>query len=192
MDTLIATLIAARSEGLIPLVGVVDQPSLSNPLDSLIARTQDLVDATWRHVSLYMPSWELDEVWDKWGSTDSTYESHVRRWIQRVDWRGCDVGIHNAFGYMGSLSFYQSLPPCAVRLDQFPTLGNLEDLRRHANDLADVAQQSGTKYCIFEHSSPWNQNPTFPLAACKERNAACWEGVSEVGLPADRCGSMNG
>jgi len=189
MARLVAVLQEARRVGLTPLVGVIDQPSLrALSLETLIARSRTLVNATAEHVCLYMLSWEIDEVW---GHGDIR-EPNLRRWINEVDWRGRDVGIHYADGMRGGLTFYGSLPPFTVRLMQWENTLSVDELAHEAYLIAEVADRTGTKVCAFEHSSSLNQSPNRPEPECLERARAALAEFRKFSLSEDRFGSMNG
>jgi hypothetical protein len=188
----VSVLEEARDEGLIPIVGVVDQPALHDPIESIIDRSKRLVEATHEHVALYMLSWEIREVW-----RDSTErEANEDRWIGEVDWHGRDVGIHYQAasktiededpGLGGGINRYQALeniyPGHVTRLLQFhneaPRDVMEEQVRRTAGTVH--AEHGLGKWACFEHSSELNQPKTYTRAE-----------VGQRGLPKDRCGYMN-
>ena len=201
MDRLVTSLEAARHAGLVPLVGIVDQPTLRHlDLSEIIERSQHLVNRTAPHVCLYMLSWELNE---PWGSADQR-NPNIRRWIREVDWHGRDVGIHYAPPPLGNQDWegeedhvhggyglYADMPPNVVRLAQFPNKIDDETLRLRCRLGVEVNAGTGTKYCAFEHSGWWRRTPQWSEEDCQHRASICQEVMEEL-LPSDRRGSMNG
>lgn len=182
----------ARTYGLSPCVGIIDQPTLKakqNDLNWIIARSRALVELTSEHTALYMLSWEIEEVW----SHGDIREPNLKRWIKEIDWNGSDVGIHFAAGNLsGGFNFYGEMPSNVVRLYQYTADATDQRLTHESRLIAEVAARSRTKVCAFEHSSPLNQSPTYPEDVCLKRMSACLRGFEGWGLRPEQYGSLNG
>jgi len=201
MEILVSVLQEAREAGLVPMVGIVDQPTLEHlDLGAIILRSQELVYATSQAVCLYMLSWELNEVW---GSADDR-NPNIFRWVHDVDWMGRDVGIHYAPPSLGNTDWegeedhvhggyglYEDLPPNVVRLAQFPNEIDDDTLRLRCRLGVEVNEGTGTKYCAFEHSGWHRRDPQWSEEDCRHRADIC-RTVMALHLSPDCCGSMNG
>ena len=201
MPQLIEVLWEAREAGLIPMVGVVDQPTLEHlDLDTIIARTQQLVDSTHEDVCLYMLSWELNEVW---GSADER-NPNIHRWVNEVNWHGRDVGIHYAPPPLGNTDWegeedhvhggyglYEDLPPNVVRMAQFPNEIDDDTLTLRCRLGCEVNMNTNTKYCAFEHSGWHRRDPQWSEEDCTRRADIC-RSVMSLHFSPGACGSMNG
>lgn len=167
IDRLIHVCQFAQAYRLTCVMGVVDQPTLpALTLDAIIGRSRQLVDATSPYVSLYMLSWEINEVW----SSGDVREYNLERWINEVNWKDRDVGIHFSGGNLsGGFNFYGRMPSNVVRLYQWED-GSFDDRLRHeAMLIAEVAIGTHTKVCAFEHSSPLNQSTSPSLDECSRK-----------------------
>lgn len=189
MRRFVDTLKEARSHNLSPVVGVVDQPTLSRQsLGKVITLTRQLVEATYPLVSMYMLSWEINEVWGDGG----VREPNLERWIKDTDWHGRDVGIHFSAGVLsGGINFYSRMPSNVVRLYQYEASASKETLRHESRLIGEVAARTGTKACAFEHSSPVNQSPTYTESQAIDRAWVCKEELNLL-LPSAQMGSLNG
>jgi len=179
----------ARAAGLIPIIGLIDQPRLKvEALDQVIRHSRQLVEATHEDCACYMLSWEIDEVW----THGDVREPNIRRWIASVDWHSRDMGIHYADGLRGGVNFYGSLPSGATRFMQWNASVGTAQLAQEARLIADVAVRTHTKVCAFEHSSPVNQTPTHTEAEATQRAQAAMAAFRAFPLDPTRFGSLNG
>ena len=192
MTHLVSVCTKARYYGLTPCVGLIEQRTLKTfPFLDCVEMSLDTVDAVKDHTTLLDLTWEADEVW---GNGDER-EPKIRQWIEtlnrRIDPSRVDIGIHYADGMRGGNNFYGSLPDNACRLMQYWNDADEAALRQSSRLVAEVAANTGTSVCAFEHSSPYNQSPNRSEEEASRRAQACLEEMSKFVEPY-RTGSFNG
>lgn len=205
MDRVVATLHRARLAGLMPLLGVFDQPSIrARSVSDAVRLAQKLVDRTSPWVSLYMLSWEINEAF----RSSQEREDWEDRLIGGVDWKGRDVGLHYSAasrtltdedpGLGGGINRYRALealkPDTGVtRLLQWHNEATWEVLIEQTRRTAQVVHQDHGlgKFCAFEFASERNQPKEYTPAQVVERRQRILGALDEIGLPPSRCGFMN-
>jgi hypothetical protein len=188
LQHLVNVLIEARSYGLIPVVGLVDQQQLIHwSRDLVIAWSRDLVAATHDHCAGYMAGWEGDEVL---GSSDDRV-AYYHAWFAGVDWRGRFFGIHYADGLKDSVALYQPMGRGSVRMMQYGGADDDAALIDKSRKIAVTAQITGSRVCGFEHSSP-NNPPTYSEADCIRRAGLVMRTLHTELPDSQIVGSLNG
>lgn len=194
-NKMLASLVETREFGLLPILTVFEHTSIPLDVNTAIARAQQLVNLTWKHVPLYILSWEIDE---RYNNSQERLDWEVAL-LSGVDWRGRDVGIHysqikrlEGSGFDVSNAWNDAYPGHVVKLYQSRRSAPESELLHETALLTDVAAETGIKLAAFEHSGldPGIGN-VYPEDISNRRAQVCIDQIKQK-LSPDRTGSMNG
>lgn len=209
-DRFVRCVLTARTYGLIPVIGLMDQPSLTRRTwDEIFRKTEEFLDyrtATGRRLADY-----TDMVWASWEIREVMPDSVEREefedeWIAVVRPYGLDFGIHyqaaskewsdHDDGLGGGINRYERLeaihPGQVVRLLQLHNEADLETSKLQLEATAGVVHRDHGlgKFCLAEFRSELNQPKTWERPEVDSRRAELLDYMSGW-LPEDRTGYLN-